>query len=159
MANGKLTNEARTFVVQALACFDYPADVADAVKKEFGVEITKQAIEAYDPTKRAGKNLSRRWAMIFEDTRRAFLDRLISIPIAHRSVRLRAIQRMAERAERQKNYQLAAQLLEQAAKEVGDAYTSRRLLTGVNGGPIQTANSTEVNLSDSDAELVRRFLG
>lgn len=159
MANGKLTDEARTFVVQALACFDYPANVTEAVKKEFGVEITKQAIEAYDPTKRAGKNLARRWATIFEDTRKAFLDSLISIPIAHRAVRLRAIQRMAERAERQQNYQLAAQLLEQAAKEVGDIYTNRRQLTGANAGPIQTANSTEVKLSDADAELIRRFLG
>jgi hypothetical protein len=62
------------------------------------------------------------------------------LAIAHRSFRLRTLQRLAQRAESMGNIALTARLLEQAAKEVGDAFTSRRLseLTGAGGGPIET---------------------
>lgn len=159
MKPGKLSDEAKTFIVQALACFDTPSDVAEAVRAEFGVEIAKQSIEAYDPTKVAGKNIAARWRKIFEATRKAYLENTALIPIANRSVRLRAIQRMAHKAEKQKNFVLAAALYEQAAKEVGDAYTNKRQLTGANGGPIQTENKTAVTLTATDEELVKRFLG
>ena len=102
MPKGKLTDEARTFAVQALACFDTPNDVADAIRKEFGIEITAQSVEAYDPTKVAGRNLGKRWTAIFEQTRKDFLENTALIAISHRAVRLRALQRMAEKAERSK---------------------------------------------------------
>lgn len=132
----KLTDEARTFVVQALACFDTPAQAAAAVKKEFGLSITPQGCEAYDPTKRAGAKLSAKWVALFEETRKTFLEDTSRIGISHRAVRLRALQRMAEKAEDMKNLPLAAQLYEQAAKESGDAYTNRRELTGKGGAPL-----------------------
>lgn len=135
----KLTEESRTFVVQCLACFDAPSVVAAAVKKEFGIVITPQACEAYDPTKRAGAKLSDKWKAVFEETRKAFLEDTSRIGISHRAVRLRALQRMAEKAETQGNMALAAQLFEQAAKEVGESYTNRRELTGKNGSPLPTA--------------------
>lgn len=136
MAQGKLSDEAKTYVVQALACFETPSEVAEAVNREFGVEITKQSVEKYDPTKVAGANVAKRWRQLFEATRKAFLEDTATIAISHRAVRLKALQRMAEKAERMKNYPLAAQLYEQAAKEVGDAYTNRRQLTGANGKPL-----------------------
>ncbi|AFL51641.1 hypothetical protein ABIE78_002513 [Sinorhizobium fredii] len=55
MANPKYSDEVKTYVVQALACFDSPAVVAKSVKAEFDVVISPQAVEAYDPTKRAGR--------------------------------------------------------------------------------------------------------
>lgn len=140
MAKGKLTDEVRAFVVQELACFETPVAVAEAVRKEFGVEITKQSVESYDPTKRAGRNLAKKWTVLFEATRKRFIDDPSPIGIAHRSSRLRILQRMAEQAERMRNLALAAQLLEQAAKEMGEAYTNRHRLehTGKDGGPIVT---------------------
>ena len=135
----KLTEEARTFVVQALACFDSPATAAAAVKKEFDLVITPQGCEAYDPTKRAGAKLSEKWVALFEETRKTFLQDTSRIGISHRAVRIRALQRMAEKAEGMGNLALAAQLFEQAAKEMGDAYTNRRELTGKGGSPLPTA--------------------
>lgn len=125
MAAGKLTDEIRTFVVQSLACFDAPSVVVAAIKKEFGEVVKPQAVEAYDPTKRAGRKLSLRWRALFEETRKAFLEDTSKIAISHRAVRLRALQRMAEKAESMGNMALAAQLHEQAAKECGDAYSNR----------------------------------
>lgn len=132
-SNSKLTDGARTYIVQALACWDTPTHVANTVKREFGISITPQAIEAYDPTKQAGRNLSEKWQSLFEATREELLKDKAKIPISHRGVRLRALQRMLEKAEAAGNILFAAQLLEQAAKEVGGMFTNRRELTG-NGG-------------------------
>lgn len=128
MAGPKLTDEAKAFIIQSLACFDGLAVVVKAVKAEFGIEISRQLCESHDPTKKAGVKLGERWRVLFEETRKAFLEDSSQIAISHRSVRLRALQRMAEKAETQGNMVLAANLLEQAAKEVGDSYTNHRKL-------------------------------
>ena len=122
-----LNNEVKGFIVQALACFDTPSQVVEAVKQEFGVEISRQLCESHDPTKRSGVNLAKKWATLFQDTRKRFREETAEIPIANRAYRLRALGRMAEKAENMKNMALTAQLLEQAAKEVGDVYVNRRL--------------------------------
>lgn len=126
----KLNDAARLFAVQSLACFDPPAVVAAAIKKEFGFDITPQGVETYDPTKRAGRALAAKWKALFEETRKTFLEDTSKIGISHKAVRLRALHRMAEKAESAGNVPLAAQLLEQAAKECGDAYTNKRVLSG-----------------------------
>lgn len=133
MAKGKLTDEVQTFVVTSLAMFDTPMTVADAVKKDFGIEITRQAVECYDPTKKAGAKLAEKWKALFEEARKAFVEDTASIAISHKTVRLRALQRMSEKAEDMRNLPLAAALLEQAAKEMGNAFTNRRELTGKDG--------------------------
>lgn len=133
MAKGKLSVEVQTFVVQSLACFDTPSIVVEAVRKEYGEIITRQSVEGYDPTKKAGANLAEKWRALFDETRKAFLEDTANIGISHRAVRLRALQRMAEKAETQGNMVLAKDLLKQAAEEMGNAYTNRRELTGKDG--------------------------
>lgn len=139
MAKAKLTHEQQTYAVQALACFDSPSVVAAALRKDYGVTITPQSIEGYDPTKKAGSGLSVKWKALFEETRKTFLEDTATIAISHRAVRLRALQRMSEKAETQGNMVLAASLLEQAAKEVGDSFTNRRELTGKDGKDLPAA--------------------
>ena len=141
MAQNRLPEEVKTYIVQACACFDAPSVVVKSVQEEFGLQITRQKVEGYDPTKRAGKNVSQKHRAIFEATRKAFLEDTSEIGISHRAVRLRALQRMAEKAEKQGNMVLASSLLEQAAKEVGDSFTNRRELSGTGGGPIKTVTT------------------
>ena len=62
---------------------------------------------------------------LFQDSRLAFREAIVEIPVANRSYRLRALGRMAEEAEERGNLALAAQLIEQAAKESGDMYIRR----------------------------------
>lgn len=126
----KLTDAARAFVVQQLAMYDKPSVVAASVKQEFGITLTAQAVEFYDPTKRAGAKLHERWKKLFEETRKAFLADTAEVGISHKVVRLRALDRMSAQAEKQGNLQLAASLHEQAAKEMGDAYTNTRVVKG-----------------------------
>ncbi|MCM2293046.1 DUF2280 domain-containing protein [Allorhizobium sp. BGMRC 0089] len=151
MAKAKLSREQQTFVVQSLACFDSPTVVAAALRKEYSVTLTPQSIEAYDPTKKAGKNLAERWKALFEETRKTFLEDTASIAISHRAVRLRALQRMADKAEGQGNMVLASSLLKQAAEEVGNAYTNRRELTGKDGKelPVPVSPVTIFQLPDN----------
>lgn len=122
-----LNNEVKAFIVQALACFDTPSQVVQAVKQEFDVDVTRQAVETHDPTKRAGRTLAARWQTLFHDTRKRFRDATADIPIANRAYRLRALGRMAEKAESMRNMSLAVQIIEQAAKETGDIYVNRRI--------------------------------
>ena len=122
-----LKNEVKSFIVQALACFDTPSQVVEAVKNEYGVVVSRQQVETHDPTKSAGKGLAVKWATLFHDTRKRFREETAEIPIANRAFRLRGLGRMAEKAETMRNLALTAQLYEQAAKEVGDVYVNRRL--------------------------------
>ncbi|MCO7536739.1 DUF2280 domain-containing protein [Pseudomonas asiatica] len=121
-----LSNDVKAFIVQALACFDTPSQVVEAVQKEFSITVTRQQVETHDPTKYSGKGLAKRWVTLFEDTRARFREETAEIPIANRAYRLRALGRMAEKAENMRNLALTAQLLEQAAKEVGDVYVNRQ---------------------------------
>ena len=122
----RLKAEVKTFIVTRLACFDTPSDVAEAVKEEYGIELSRMNVQQYDPTKAAGRELGKRLREIFEETRKQYLEDTTSIAISHKAVRLRRLERMADKAERKGNMPLAAQLLEQAAKEVGDAFTNLR---------------------------------
>ncbi|WP_028004604.1 DUF2280 domain-containing protein [Sinorhizobium meliloti] len=151
MAKGKLSEEVKTFLVQSLACFDTPSIVVEAVRKEYGETITRQSVEGYDPTKKAGSNLAERWKLLFEETRKTFLEDTAAIAISHRAVRLRALQRMADKAETQGNMVLAASLMKQAAEEVGNAYTNRRELTGKDGKdlPVPVSPVTIFQLPDN----------
>lgn len=156
MAQGKSTlpEDVKIYIVQCVACFDAPSVVADAVKQEFSLTIARQQVEAYDPTKKAGKNLGKKLRAIFEETRKAFLEDTSQVAISHRAVRLRALNRMAAKAEERGNIAMAAQLLEQAAKEVGDTYTNRHRheVTGKDGGPVEQ-KTTVINESEVKAAV------
>lgn len=132
-----LTDPAKLFVVQALACFDTPSQVASAVKQEFGLEVSRQQVSIYDPTRPAGRSLSKKLAATFQATREAFLKEAATVPVAHQAYRLRVLNRALERAEKSGNTTLVLQILEQAAREMGGAFTNRREVTGKGGGPIQ----------------------
>lgn len=121
-----LSSEVKAFIIQALACFDTPSQVSASVREEFGIEVSRQQCEAHDPTKRAGRDLAKRWVTLFHDTRKRFREEAADIPIANRAYRLRALGRLVEKAEGMRNLALTAQLLEQAAKEVGDVYVNRQ---------------------------------
>ncbi|QZP18736.1 DUF2280 domain-containing protein [Pseudomonas sp. DR208] len=131
-----LKNEVKGFIVQALACFDTPSQVVEAVKNEYGVVVSRQQVETHDPTKSAGKGLAVKWVTLFNDTRKRFREETAEIPIANRAFRLRAMNRFVEKAESMKNIGLAMQILEQAAKETGDIYVNRAKKEEVGDEPV-----------------------
>lgn len=142
-----LKGEVKAFIVQSLACFDTPSQVVELVKKEFGLSITRQQVESHDPTKANGKGLAQKWVDMFNATRERFQNEISDIPIANKAYRLRVLDRMATRAEGMKNLALTAEIIEQAAKECGDAYTNKHKFehSGSGGGPIEHNHNVAVD--------------
>lgn len=130
MATGRLPDHVKEAVVTALACFDTPKQVRSAIQAEYGLDLSPQQIEAYDPNKSTGRNLSERLRKMFERTRRKFHEDLSDIPISNKAYRLRALARMYAQAESRGNLAMAASLLEQAAKECGDVFTNKQKIDG-----------------------------
>jgi hypothetical protein len=150
-----LGNEVKAFIVQALACFDTPSTVADSVKEEYGITVTRQQVESYDPTKAGGASLSKKWRELFASARDRFQSEIADIPIANKAYRLRVLDRMMSRAEKSRNLPLAAQIIEQAAKETGDSYTNKQKHdhTSSDGSMSPKAPMTAQEI---EAEMVKR---
>ncbi|WP_230350883.1 DUF2280 domain-containing protein [Lelliottia sp. WAP21] len=151
-----LKGEVKAFIVQSLACFDTPSQVVELVKKEFGLSITRQQVESHDPTKANGRGLAQKWVDMFNATRERFQNEISNIPIANKAYRLRVLDRMATRAEGMKNLALTADIIEQAAKECGDAYTNKHKFehSGPNGGAIQTITMSKEEYKSARQEMM-----
>ena len=119
-----LTDEIRTFIVKSLACFDTPSRVVEAVRKNFGIELTRQHVYAYDP--KSSQRLAPRWRQIHAATRQAFLSEVAEVGIAQKTVRLAMLDRMVHESMADNRFTRAAGFLQQAAKEVGGMYENRR---------------------------------
>ena len=156
-----LKPEIKAFIVQSVACFDTPSQVVESVLKEFGIQITRQQVEQNDPTKISGKGLAQKWVDLLNHTRDRFLNEISDIPIANKAYRLRVLQRMSTTAEGMKNLGMTAQLLEQAAKEVGDAYSNKQKveLTGKDGGPLNQVTYAAEDYAKAQQKLEGRLEG
>lgn len=122
----RLSADQKVFIVQRLACFDSLQSVVDAVKEVYAIDVSKQALQAYDPGKAQGRNMSAKLVQVFNETRKRFLADTAGIPISHKAVRIAILQRLADKAEAKGNAVLVQSVLEQAAKEMGDSYTNNR---------------------------------
>lgn len=122
-----LNNKVKAFIVQGLATYMTPSEVVEAVNQEFdGLKVTRQQVSNYDPGKAAAVNLSQKWKDLFKKFRDDFNNDIQAIPIANKAYRLNMLDRMARDAEKSKNRPLAASLLEQAAKDVGEVFTNKQ---------------------------------
>ena len=65
----KLTEVQKAYVVRRLAAFDRPFDIVKDLREKFGVAVSRQSIERYDPTRSA--ECPQRWRKMFFDVRRA----------------------------------------------------------------------------------------
>ncbi|MEK0168877.1 DUF2280 domain-containing protein [Pseudescherichia vulneris] len=141
-----LSSEVKAFIVQALACYENPAKVIELVKEEFKVTISRQQVSAYDPSNAMAKSLSKKWVDLFNTTRARFQNEISDIPIANKAYRLRTLDRMATSTEKMKNFALTAQLIEQAAKEVGDAYSNKQKVEHTSPDGSMTPKPTTIRL-------------
>ena len=130
-----LKEPVKIFIVQSLACFETPQQVADAVEEIYKIKIDRKQCHSYDPTKYAGRNLSKKLKDLFDKTREDFRENIEDIAIANKAFRLRELQKMYEDAGRNK---IAKQnLLKQAFQET-DGRITKQEITGAGGGPLET---------------------
>ena len=132
-----LKEPVKMFIVQSLACFETPQQVADAVMQRYGIEIDRRQCENYDPTKFAGRNLSKKLKDLFERSRKEFRENIEDIAIANKAFRLNELQKMYDDSGR--NKRAKQNLLKQAFQET-DGRVTKQEITGANGGAIKTEN-------------------
>lgn len=125
----KLKEEHKVFVVVHLARYSTPSEVVDAVSEEFGLQVSRQQVQKYDPTSRAGESLAKGLKDLFYETRRAFKKKVGELPMSHQAYRLNELHKQYVRASRAGNQPLACEILKQAAQEVGGLFTNKRTLT------------------------------
>lgn len=121
----KLTDEVKRFIVERLASYDSPQTIADAVREEFGVTVDRRAVAQYDP-ERSLRPPSRALRAHFKLARQAYEAAVDKIPVGKKAVRLRRLEAAYHRAVERGNEVLVLEILEQAAKEMGDAFTNKR---------------------------------
>ncbi|MDC4995490.1 DUF2280 domain-containing protein [Acinetobacter baumannii] len=137
-----LKKEVKLFIVRSLAVFNTPTETAELVNQEYGIKVTKQQCEKYDPTKRAGENLSEELRIDFEKTREMFLGKPEAIPISNLAVRMQRYENQYQKHSR--NRVAAMNILKQAAQDIGGQFTNKTELTGAGGGPLQSEHVTQV---------------
>lgn len=140
----RLNKRVKLYIVRSLATYETPSETARGVQEEFGIEVTKQQCEAYDPTKKTGQDLSEEFKAEFYRVCKEMNDNLSAIPIANIAYRLKRLQRFIDLEQFKENPVIVPSLMEQAAKEVGGLYTNRKEITGAGGGPLQSENVTQV---------------
>ncbi|MGB9179999.1 MAG: DUF2280 domain-containing protein [Pyrinomonadaceae bacterium] len=138
----QLTDEQQRFSVQLLACFRTPSEVVEALQQKFKIAVARQLVEHYDPTKKAGETLNEELKELFFNTRKSYLEKIEDIGLTHQVYRIDRLQEMFISANLGGNIVEARNCLEQAAKELGGAYTNKRELSGPNGKPIETVSLT-----------------
>ncbi len=124
-----LPTHVKCFIVQELACFRAPSEVAHDVTTAFGLQIDRRQVWKYTPAR--NPRLAPRWRAIFAATRSKYLRDIAVQPMAHLSFRLDALLRLARKAEGHGLDRDAALIFEQAAKEVGGLYTNLRKIEDV----------------------------
>ena len=117
MPTSRLTNDLKHIIVRELACYSTPSDVASLLHRNYGVTVSRQAVECYNPERCAGSALSEKWGAVFRETRRNFLKEAGQIGISHKAFRLQAMDEALRSAKSVANYPLVLRILALAAKE------------------------------------------
>lgn len=127
-----LKEHVKLFIVQQLACFNTPSEVVAAVKEEFGIELDRGRIGAYNPTTHNGRELGAKLKDFFNEQRKKFLEDYSSIPITQKSYRMMVLNKQLQIAMERKNTVLVLEILEQAAKEEAGFYAGKQSTTTPN---------------------------
>ncbi|MCG2572346.1 DUF2280 domain-containing protein [Acinetobacter sp. ME22] len=119
----RITKKVKLFIVRMLAEFETPTQASKSVKDIFNIDVTPQQCEAYDPTKKIGKDLSQDLRDKFFEYRRIANEELEAIPVANKRYRLQLLQNLIDAFPN--NPVLTPKWAEQAAKEMGGQFTNK----------------------------------
>lgn len=145
-----LNDNERRQIVQRLATYGTPTEVAEWASTEFEKDVGRKQVAHYDPTR--SDQTGQQWVELFHETRKTFNEDASRVAIAQKLWRLRQLQKIAADSDTEPSDRLKA--MEQAAKEMGEAYTNRYLLehSGPDGGPQEHKVNVDLR-SMSDEQL------
>ena len=137
----RLKKVEKVFIVRSLAQFMTPTEVVVAIKENFKIDVTPQQVESYDPTKTAGADLSQEFVDLFHEARKKYIDQPIyNIEGANDIVQLRVLSALF--IKKQNNTRDAIKLSDQIQKIVKGYYEKKFEITGKDGGPLETVQTT-----------------
>lgn len=135
----KLRKAEQLFIIRSLAQFMTPTEVVNDIKEKLSIDVSPQQVEAYDPTKVAGKDLREEFKDEFYKTREDYLKQPINnISGANDIVQLQILSDLL--FAKKNNVILATKLIDQIQKIVKGFYEKRVEITGAGGGAIKTEN-------------------
>ncbi|WP_296522678.1 DUF2280 domain-containing protein [Acinetobacter oleivorans] len=136
----KLKKAEQLFIVRSLAQFMTPTEVVKAIKETFNIIVSPQQVEAYDPTKVAGRDLRKEFKEVFETTREEYLKQPIhNISGANDIVQLKILSDLL--FAKKNNVTMTIKIVDQMQKIVKGFYEKRLEITGAGGGAIKTENT------------------
>jgi hypothetical protein len=124
-----LTEQDKEAMVLQFARFRRPAEVVAFMKEERGVELDVQQARTYDPTNPRFEADRDKWEPVYLAAREAYISDMKQVVVANQAWRLNELHDLYNLAKKAKNTKLAADLLEQIARECGGVMTNSRELT------------------------------
>jgi hypothetical protein len=140
-ARTKLTDEHKIYIVRRLAAYDSLIVIARGLKQDFGITVTIQLIQNYNPERVSGQNLSQRWRDLFSGARKAYLAGTEDIGAKHPPIRIRWRGEMAMEMWGAGQHAVANDILDSIVKE-GDGApdeSPRQGHYGLSGSGLLTA--------------------
>lgn len=133
----RLKKHEKAFIVRSLAQFMEPSQVVEAVKENFKIDVSRQQVECYDPTKVAGADLSQEFVDMFHEARKKYIEQPIyNIEGANDIVQLQILSDLL--VNKKGNVVMAIKLIDQMQKIVKGHYEKKIEITGKDGEPLQT---------------------
>jgi len=134
----RLKKHEKAFIVRSLAQFMEPSQVVEAVKENFKIDVSRQQVECYDPTKVAGADLSQEFIDMFHEARKKYIEQPIyNVEGANDIVQLQILSDLL--VAKKSNVVMSIKLIDQMQKIVKGHYEKKIEITGKDGGPLQTA--------------------
>lgn len=136
----KLKKAEQLYIVRSLAQFMTPTEVVKDIKEKFNIDVSPQQVEAYDPTKVAGRDLRQEYKDVFETTRDDYLKQPIhNISGANDIVQLKILSDLLW--SKKNNVTMTIKIVDQMQKIMKGFYEKRVEITGAGGGAIKTENT------------------
>jgi hypothetical protein len=136
----KLKKAEQLYIVRSLAQFMTPTEVVKDIKEKFNIDVSPQQVEAYDPTKVAGRDLRQEYKDAFEVTRGEYLKQPIhNISGANDIVQLKILSDLLWN--KKSNVTMTIKIVDQMQKIMKGFYEKRVEITGAGGGAIKTENT------------------
>lgn len=128
----RLKKHEKAFIVRSLAQFMEPSQVVEAVKENFKIEVSRQQVECYDPTKVAGADLSQEFIDMFDETRKKYIEQPIyNIEGANDIVQLQILSDLL--ISKKNNVVMSIKLIDQIQKIIKGHYEKKVEITGKDG--------------------------
>lgn len=157
-----LNGKVQAFIVYGFANFMKPQQIVDAVKENFGIEVSRQQVCYYNPESLTrDKDLAPKWLELFEKYRKEATEETKAIAVSHKPYRIKMLQELIEKAMKSGNMVLAADLLKQVAEEMGGKYTNQQKVDSKveQTGEINHKHSIDLpqNIADLNAQELAKL--